>query len=78
MKSERKPEKGFMIQKKKYEKSAPTETKYLTIENVEKVTSIRQWKKGTTFIFGDTMLPGIEEKRISGHDSYDYLKALRK
>ena len=71
MMSERKPERVFMSQKKKNEKSAPTETKYLTIDNVEKVTSIRQWKKVTTFIVGNTMLSGIEEKRISGHDSYN-------
>ena len=64
----------------------------MTIENVEKVSSIRQWKRGTTLIVGDSMLAGIEQKRISGnrnikvhifpsattHDMYDYLKPLLK
>ena len=63
-----------------------------TIENVTKVTSIRQWKKGTTLIVGDSMLTGIEEKRISENgsvnvrvfrsattkDMYYYLKPLLK
>ena len=63
-----------------------------TTENVTKVTSIRQWKKGTTLIVGDSMLTGIEEKRISENgsikvrvfhsattnDKYYYLKPLLK
>ena len=62
------------------------------MSNVEKVGSIRQWKKGTTIIAGDSMLARIEEKRISGNrsvkvcifsgatasDMYDYLKPLLK
>ena len=84
--------KRFYESKKKNEKRVPTETEYLTIENVEKVSSIRQWKKVTTLIVGDSMLAGIEQKRISGnrsvkirifpsgttHDMYDYLKPLLK
>ena len=64
----------------------------MTTENVEKVSSIRQWKRGTTLIVGDSMLAGIEQKRISGnrkvkvrifpgattHDMCDYLKPLLK
>ena len=84
--------KRFYESKEKNEKRAPTETGYLTIENVEKVSSIRQWKRGTTLIVGDSMLAGIEQKRISGyrnvkvrifpgaatHDMYEYLKPLLK
>ena len=82
----------FYESKGKNEKRFPTETEYLTIGNVEKVSSIRQWKRGTTLIVGDSMLAGIEQKRISGnrnvklrifpgaftHDMYDYLKPLLK
>ena len=84
--------KRFYESKKKNEKRVPTETEYLTTENVEKVSSIRQWKKVTTLIVGDSVLAGIEQKRISGnrsvkirifpsgttHDMYDYLKPLLK
>ena len=48
MTSERNPERGSMSQNN--EKSAPTETVCLTIDNAQKVSSIRQWKKCTTFI----------------------------
>ena len=55
-----------------------------------KVNSIWQWKKGTNFIVGDSMLAGIAQKRISGsrsikacifpgattHGIYNYLKPL--
>ena len=64
----------------------------MTIKNVEKVSSIRQWKRGTTLTIGDSMLAGIEQKRISGnrnvkvrifpgfttHHMYNYLKPLLK
>ena len=50
MTSARNPERGFMSHKKKNEKLAPTEIEFLTFENVEKVSSIRQWNKGTTLI----------------------------
>ena len=84
--------KRFYQSKEKYEKRVPTETEYLTIENVAKIGSIRQWKRGTTLITGDSMLAGIEQKRKSGnrnikvpiftgaasHDMYDYLKTLLK
>ena len=98
MTSERNPEGGFMNKykkkkkkkKKKYGKSVPIETEYPTIENSEKVSSIREWKKGTTRIVGESMLAEIEEKRISGNRSvkvgifsgattynmYDYVKPL--
>ena len=80
-----------MNQKKKNGKSVPIETEYPIIENARS-SSIRQWKKGTTLIVGDSMLAGIEEKRISGnrsvnvrifpslttHDMHDYLKPLLK
>ena len=70
----------------------PTETEYLIIENVEKVSSVEQWKKGATFIVGESMLARIEEKRIPGnrrakfrifpgaktHGMYDFLKTLLK
>ena len=75
MTSERNPKGGFMNKyknkkkKKKKEikngKSVPLETEYPTIENSEKVSSIREWKKGTTLIVGESMLAEIEEKRIS-------------
>ena len=39
------PGRGFMSQRKQNEKRDLTETEYLTIENVEKVSSIRHWKK---------------------------------
>ena len=64
MTSARNPERGFMSHKKKNEKRAPTEIEFLTFENVEKVSSIRQWNKGRTLIVGDSMLAGIEQKRI--------------
>ena len=55
-------------------------------------SSIRQWKKGTTLIADDSMLAGIEEKRISEnrsvkvrifpdattHNMYDYMKPFLK
>ena len=63
MTSERNPEGGFMNQKKKNEKSVPNETEYPTTENAGS-SSIRQWKKGTTLIAGDSMLAGIEKKNI--------------
>ena len=59
--------KRFYESKEKNEKRVHTETEYLTTENVEKVNLIRQWKKGTTLIVGDSMLAGIEQKRISGN-----------
>ena len=73
MTSERNPEGGFMNkykkrkkkERKKNGKSVPIETEYRTIENSEKVSSIREWKKGTTLIVGESMLAEIEEKRIS-------------
>ena len=55
MTSERNPEKSFMSQKKKMKKSS----------DWEKVTSIKQWKKGTNLIAGDSMLAGTGQKRIS-------------
>ena len=84
--------KRFYESKEKNEKRAPTETGYLTIENVEKVSSIRQWKRGTTLIVGDSVLAGIEQKCISGnrnikvrifpgattHDMFNYPKPLLK
>ena len=68
------------------------ETEYLIIENVEKVSSVERWKKGATFIVGESMLARIEEKRIPGnrrakfrifpgaktHGMYDFLKTLLK
>ena len=57
--------KRFYESKETNEKRVPTETKYLTIENVEKVSSIRQWNRGTALIVGNLMLAGIEQKRIS-------------
>ena len=86
----KKSRKRFYESKEKNEKRAPTETEYLAIENVEKVTSIRQWKRGTNLIVRGSMLAGIEQKRISGnknvkvrifpgattHDMYDYLKTI--
>ena len=68
MTSKRNPERGFMNQKKKKKWSAPIETEYPAIENAGS-SSIRQWKKGTTLIVGDSMLAGIAEKRISGNRS---------
>ena len=73
------------------EKRVPTETKYLITENVEKVSSIRQWNRATALIISNLMLAGIEQKRISGnrnvkvsifpgattHDMYDYLNNPR-
>ena len=61
--------KRFYESKKKNEKRVPTETEYLTTENVEKVSSIRQWKKVTTLIVGDSVLAGIEQKRIGTNSS---------
>ena len=65
--------------KKKMKKSVPIETEYPTIENVENVSSIRQWKQGSTpirqwkqgstLVAVDSMLAGIEEKRLSGNKS---------
>ena len=92
MTSERNPERGFLNQKEKNEKWVLTETEYMTTENVETVSSIRQWKKAPTLIVDDLMLRAIEEKRISGnrsvkvhifpeaitHDMYDYLKPFLK
>ena len=68
---ERNPEGGLMNKykkkkrKKKNGKSVPIETEYRTIHNSEKVSSIREWKKGTTLIVDESMLAEIEEKRIS-------------
>ena len=81
----------FYESKKNNGKSIPIEIEYPTIENAGS-SSIRQWKKGTTLIVGDSVLARIEEKRISGnrsvkvrifseattHDMYDYLKPLLK
>ena len=55
----KKPRKKFWVKRKKWKK-VPTETEYL-----EKVTSIKQWKKGTNLIAGDSMLAGTGQKRIS-------------
>ena len=52
--------KRFYESKGKNEKRVRTETEYLTIESVEKVSSIRQWKRGKTLIVGDSMLACIE------------------
>ena len=61
--------KRFYEPKKKKKKwSVPIETEYPAIENAGS-SSIRQWKKGTTLIVGDSMLAGIAEKRISGNRS---------
>ena len=82
---------SFYESKEKNGKSAPIETEYPAIENAGS-SSIRQWKKGTTLIVGDSMLPGMKEKRKTGnrsvkvrifpgattHDIYDYLKPLLK
>ena len=56
--------KRFFESKEKNEKRVPTETECLTIENVGKISLIRQWKKGTTRIVDDSMLAGIEQKHI--------------
>ena len=69
MTSERNPERGFLNQKEKNEKWVLTETEYMTIENVETVSSIRQWKKASTLIVDDSMLRAVKEKRISGNRS---------
>ena len=53
--------KTFYELKEKNETSVPTEIEPPTIENCEKEGSIRQWKKSTTLIVGDSMLAGIEE-----------------
>ena len=88
MTSQRNQEPGFMNQKKKND---PIENEYPTIGNAGSAL-IRQWKKGTTVIAGDSMLARNEEKRISGNrkvklrifpslttqDKYDYLKPLLK
>ena len=42
--------KRFDELKEKNEKSAPIETGYLTIEIVENISSIKEWKKGTMFV----------------------------
>ena len=94
MLSERNPKKKKRLfeSKEKNEKRVPTETEYLTIENVGKISLIRQWKKGTTRIVDDSMLAGIEQKHISGngsvkicifpgattHNMYGYRKPLLK
>ena len=52
--------KRFHESKKKEEERVSAETEYLTIENVQKVSSIRQWKKDTTLIVGDSTLAEIE------------------
>ena len=91
MTSERNPGRGFES-KEKNERRVPTETEYLIFENVEKFSSIKQWKGGKTLIVGDSMLAGIEQKPIFGnrnvkvcifpgattHDMYDYLEPLLK
>ena len=67
------------------------ETKYRTIENAGS-SSIRQWRKGKTLRVGDSMITGIEEKRIfrnrsvkvrifsgaTSHDMNEYLNPLLK
>ena len=82
----------FYELKEKNGKRVSIETEYPTMENTEKVISIRQWKKGATLIVGDSFLAGIEEKGICGnrsvkvrifpgattHDMYGYLKSLLK
>ena len=75
MTSERNPKGGFMNRYKKKKKkkkkeikngkSVPLETEYPTIENSEKVSSTREWKKDTTLIVGESMLAEIEGKRTS-------------
>ena len=81
----------FYESKEKNGKTVPIETEYPIIECAGS-SSIRQWKKGTTLIVSDSMLAGIEEKRISGnssvkvrifpgatsHDMYNYVKPLLK
>ena len=81
----------FYESKEKNGKTVPIETEYPIIESAGS-SSIRQWKKGTTLIVSDSMLAGIEEKRISGnssvkvrifpgatsHDMYNYVKPLLK
>ena len=59
----------YESKEKKMKKSVPIETEYPTIENVENVSSIRQWKQGSTLVAVDSMLAGIEEKRLSGNKS---------
>ena len=87
----RESRRSFYESKEKNGKSAPIETEYPAIKNAGS-SSIRQWKKGTTLIVGDSMLAGMEEKRKTGnrsvkvrifpgattHDIYDYLKPLLK
>ena len=84
--------KTFYELKEKNETSVPIEIEPPTIENCEKEGSIRQWKKSTTLIVGDSMLAGIEEVGVypetgvkvrifpcaTAHDMYDYLKPLLK
>ena len=67
------------------------ETKYRTIENAGS-SSIRQWRKGKTLRVGDSVITGIEEKRIfrnrsvkvrifsgaTSHDMNEYLNPLLK
>ena len=60
----KKSRKRFYESKDKNEIIVPTESGYLTFENLEKVISIRQWKKDATLIVGDSILAGIEEKHI--------------
>ena len=86
--SDKNPDWGFTSQKKKI---VPTETKYLTIENIDKVSLIRERKEGTTVVRG-SMLAEIEQKCKPGnrsikvcifpgaltHNMCDYLKPLLK
>ena len=55
--------KRFDELKEKNEKSAPIETGYLTIEIVENISSIKEWKKRHNVCY--SMLPGIEENVYS-------------
>ena len=47
------------------------ENEYPTIGNAGSAL-IRQWKKGTTVIAGDSMLARNEEKRISGNRKLNF------
>ena len=86
MTSEKNPEGGFMNQNKKIKKAFPLKPNTQPLNMQDQV----QLDNGTTLIVDDSMLAGIEEKRISGnrsvkvhifsgastHDMYDYLKPL--
>ena len=52
--------------KKFYESKEKNEKKFRLKRNTQKkLTSIKQWKKGTNLIAGDSMLAGTGQKRIS-------------